>query len=69
MKKTIPWQTSKSSGNIELHSLTLPASFFFLPRMGEKLVLFKHIAAVFTMIQSFPDTKIGIASRTGTPDW
>ncbi|SAM06704.1 hypothetical protein [Absidia glauca] len=38
-------------------------------KMGEKLVLFKHITAVFTMIQSFPDTKIGIASRTGTPDW
>ncbi|CAO3596948.1 unnamed protein product [Absidia cylindrospora] len=38
-------------------------------KMGEKLVLFKNITAVFTMIQSFPDTKIGIASRTGTPDW
>ncbi|KAI8076751.1 magnesium-dependent phosphatase-1 [Halteromyces radiatus] len=38
-------------------------------KKGEKLKLFKNITEVLTMIRSFPDTKIGIASRTGTPDW
>ncbi|CAO3611228.1 unnamed protein product [Cunninghamella echinulata] len=31
--------------------------------------LFKHIAEIFTMIKSFSDTKIAIASRSTTPDW
>ncbi|KAI8332560.1 magnesium-dependent phosphatase-1 [Chlamydoabsidia padenii] len=42
---------------------------FLKDKMGEKLVLFKHITTIFKLIQTFPDTKIGIASRTGTPDW
>lgn len=36
---------------------------------GESLGLFPHSAAIIALIKSFPETKIGIASRTQTPDW
>ncbi|KAG2206282.1 hypothetical protein INT47_007296 [Mucor saturninus] len=36
---------------------------------GESLGLFPHSAAIIALIKSFPDTKIGIASRTHTPNW
>ncbi|KAI9493457.1 magnesium-dependent phosphatase-1 [Zychaea mexicana] len=38
-------------------------------RGRENVKLFKDITAIFALIKSFPDTKIGIASRTHTPDW
>ncbi|KAI8368459.1 magnesium-dependent phosphatase-1 [Blakeslea trispora] len=36
---------------------------------GEILRLFEHTTTIFSTIKSFPNTKIGIASRTGTPEW
>ncbi|ORE06740.1 hypothetical protein BCV72DRAFT_178276, partial [Rhizopus microsporus var. microsporus] len=39
-------------------------------RQGEELCLFEHTTKVIAFIkQSLPDTKIGIASRTHTPEW
>ncbi|KAI8391033.1 magnesium-dependent phosphatase-1 [Radiomyces spectabilis] len=38
-------------------------------KYGEQLMLFKHITAIFTLIRSFKDVKIAIASRTGAPEW
>ncbi|KAI8059068.1 magnesium-dependent phosphatase-1 [Gilbertella persicaria] len=36
---------------------------------GETLGFFPHTATIISIIKSFPDIKIGIASRTSTPDW
>ncbi|KAI9253950.1 magnesium-dependent phosphatase-1 [Phascolomyces articulosus] len=38
-------------------------------RRRDTVRLFKDIPAIFALIKSLPDTKIGIASRTHTPDW
>lgn len=37
--------------------------------LGESLGFFPYSAAIIALIKAFPDTKIGIASRTTTPDW
>lgn len=37
--------------------------------LGEALGFFPYSAAIIALIKAFPDTKIGIASRTTTPDW
>ncbi|KAI7903973.1 magnesium-dependent phosphatase-1 [Cokeromyces recurvatus] len=36
---------------------------------GESLRLFEHTASIISLIKALPDVKIGIASRTQTPDW
>ncbi|KAL0137592.1 acid phosphatase-domain-containing protein [Mucor lusitanicus] len=36
---------------------------------GEYLGFFEHTADIIALIKSFPDTQIGIASRTQTPEW
>ncbi|KAI8074430.1 magnesium-dependent phosphatase-1 [Gongronella butleri] len=38
-------------------------------KMGEKLRLFKHVAEIFATIKQWEGVKIGIASRSSTPDW
>ncbi|ORX42892.1 magnesium-dependent phosphatase-1 [Hesseltinella vesiculosa] len=38
-------------------------------KRGEAFRLFKHVPEVFAMIKQWPDIKIGIASRSTTPDW
>jgi magnesium-dependent phosphatase 1 len=38
-------------------------------RRGEEVALFKDVLQIFALIQTFPDVKIAIASRTTTPDW
>ncbi|KAI8148504.1 magnesium-dependent phosphatase-1 [Fennellomyces sp. T-0311] len=39
-------------------------------RGREQLRLFRHIPSIFALIKTaLPDTKIGIASRTYTPEW
>ncbi|KAL9538230.1 hypothetical protein MBANPS3_011094 [Mucor bainieri] len=36
---------------------------------GEYLGFFEHTTDIIALIKSFPDTQIGIASRTQTPEW
>lgn len=40
-----------------------------LSRYGESLGFFKHTAHIIAFIKSLGDIKIGIASRTSTPEW
>ncbi|KAI8970414.1 magnesium-dependent phosphatase-1 [Mycotypha africana] len=37
--------------------------------LGEVLGFFEHTATIISIIKSVPDTKIGLASRTQTPEW
>lgn len=53
-----------------IYQSTLTHSHFVSPySLGEALGFFPYSAAIIALIKAFPDTKIGIASRTTTPDW
>ncbi|KAI8644915.1 magnesium-dependent phosphatase-1 [Parasitella parasitica] len=36
---------------------------------GESLGFFEHTATIIALVKAFPDIRIGIASRTHTPEW